>query len=79
VLLAVALLCVAPGCLNLGGKTYVQESPETEARLAGLETRVSALEHAMATRSTPPIAYESVSPLPGQPSFPSQPGYTPGR
>lgn len=46
------LVSVSTGCLSLGGKTtYVQTSPETEARIAGLETRIGALEQAVTTRA----------------------------
>lgn len=43
----------ATGCLNLGGRTtYVQEAPETTARLTALETRVTALEAAFSTTAS---------------------------
>jgi len=56
------LACVAGGCLSLGGRTtYVQASPETEARIKGLEARIGALEQALATGGIPPV-----EPNPGQ-------------
>lgn len=63
------MACAAGGCLTLGGKTYVHESPETEARLVGLETRVQALEHALSTLSAPSQQYVPGEPMPGQPNF----------
>jgi hypothetical protein len=67
------LLATTGGCLSLGGKTtYVHEAPITESRLLGLETRVSALEQALVSRSTPlpshePLpSYETVEPAFGQ-------------
>jgi hypothetical protein len=61
-LLVCALVLLTAGCLSLGGKTtYVQENPETTVRLSSLESRVSALEHAL---SGPP------SPAAAPPSFP---------
>lgn len=40
----------------MGGRTtYVQTSPEIEARVKGLETRVGALEQALSTRGIPAI------------------------
>ncbi len=57
-LLAGTCMCCASGCLSLGGRTtYVQTSPETEARIRGLETRVGALEQAFATRSVPSVQH----------------------
>ena len=54
------LLACATGCLSLGTKTtYVQESPEAQARLNSLEKRVGALE---ATLSGGTVASE---PIPG--------------
>lgn len=51
-LLASGVACAAGGCLSLGGRTtYVQQSPENEARIKALETRVGALEQAFATRA----------------------------
>lgn len=48
-----ASICGLPGCLTLGGRTtYMQASPEIEARVKGLETRVGALERAMSVQST---------------------------
>ena len=42
------------GCLSLGGRTtYVEETPETAARLSALETRVSALEQALSIQALP--------------------------
>jgi len=36
------------GCLSIGGKTYTtQQNPQTENRLAALETRIDALEQAV--------------------------------
>ena len=68
-LLSTSVACAAGGCLSLGGRTtYVQPSAETEARIAGLETRVQALEHAVGTLSAPSPQF-----LPGEP-IPSQPG-----
>jgi hypothetical protein len=47
--LAIAIGTVA-GCLSLGGRTtYVQSSPEQEARVHALETRVRALEQYIQT------------------------------
>jgi hypothetical protein len=80
------LLAATGGCLSLGGKTtYVHEAPITESRLLGLETRVSALEQAVVSRSTPlpshehlpsdePLqSYETVEPAFGQAPPASQP------
>lgn len=59
-LFCAATLCPLTGCFSLGGKTtYVQSSPELEARVKGLETRVSALEQAMTIRQTPTLQYGS--------------------
>jgi hypothetical protein len=56
-LLFASLSVASSGCLSLGGRTtYVQEKPETLARVTALETRVSALEQAV-----------SISPLGGIP------------
>lgn len=64
-LLCAAVACVAGGCLTLGGRTtYVQPSAETEARIAGLETRVQALEHAVGTLSSPSPQYVRGEPIP---------------
>lgn len=63
VLLAGILLVSAGGCLSLGGSTtYLEETPETKARISSLETRVGALEQAFSLRSTAPASYESVAP-----------------
>ncbi len=46
-LIVATTVCVlgTAGCLSIGGKSYTtQSNPETEARLAALETRMSALE-----------------------------------
>jgi hypothetical protein len=62
---AMLLVCAAAispitGCLSLGGRTtYMQSSPEVEARLKGLETRVGALEQAITVRQTTPARYDS--------------------
>lgn len=72
-LLAGLALCTMPGCLQLGGRTtYVQQSAETEARLTGLETRVGALEQALATRSAAPIHLPPGEPIIGQAAPPQQ-------
>jgi hypothetical protein len=62
-LFALGVALSGSGCLSLGlgGRTtYVQESPETSARVSALETRVSALEQAFsltsATSGTMPAA-----------------------
>lgn len=48
--------CAAEGCFSLGGRTtYVQTSPEIDARVKGLETRVDALERALSTRGIPAV------------------------
>jgi hypothetical protein len=66
-LLAGAAACGAGGCFNLGGRTtYVQQSPETDARLRALETRVGALEQAFTTRAATPPLPQSALPLIGQ-------------
>lgn len=58
-ILAGTTILIASGCLSLGGRTtYVNESPEMQARIQGLETRVTALEQAFATRSAAPLKYE---------------------
>lgn len=77
-LLGGILACAAGGCLSLGGRTttYMQTSPETEARITGLETRVSALEQAATTRGASSIEYESGERIIGQ-SNPPQPSYGP--
>lgn len=77
-LLAGAFMCAAGGCLSLGGRTttYMQTSPETEARITGLETRVTALEQAATTRAAPPLQYESGAQILSQSSL-SQPTYGP--
>jgi hypothetical protein len=77
-LLAGAFACAAGGCLSLGGRTttYMQTSPETEARIKGLETRVAALEQAATTRAAPSLQYESGAQILSQ-SGPSQPSYGP--
>ena len=64
--------------MSLGGRTttYMQTSPETEARITGLETRVSALEQAATTRGASSIEYESGERIIGQ-SNPPQPSYGP--
>jgi hypothetical protein len=46
-LFGAAMICVVStaGCLSIGGKNYTTHSnPDTEARLASLESRLSALE-----------------------------------
>jgi hypothetical protein len=46
-LIGAAMICVVStaGCLSIGGKTYTTHTnPDTEARLASLESRLSALE-----------------------------------
>lgn len=54
-LLAVMLLLPTAGCLSLGGgTTYVQEKPDTAARISAIETRVNGLEHAISTLNTSP-------------------------
>ena len=66
-LLAAGVVCSAGGCLSLGGRTtYVQASPEVEARIRGLETRVGALEQAVTTRAATPPLHESGLPIIGQ-------------
>ena len=53
--LALGIALSSSGCLSLGlgGRTtYVQESPETSARVSALETRVSALEQAFSLMSS---------------------------
>lgn len=70
-LLAAGVVCSAGGCLSLGGRTtYVQASPETEARIRGLETRVGALEQAVTTRAAAPPLHESGMPIIGQANSP---------
>lgn len=72
-MLAGAIVFAAGGCLSLGGKTtYMQTSPETEARIAGLETRVGALEQAQFTRSVPAVEYGSGETVFGRPDAPRQ-------
>jgi len=41
------VLLIAPGCLSLGGTTYTGQSPETDARLSSLESRVGHLEEGL--------------------------------
>lgn len=50
-LVALHVLAVS-GCLSIGGRT-INENPETEARLDGLESRVSHLEQSTGAR--PPL------------------------
>ncbi len=70
-LLVGASLHAAGGCLSLGGKTtYVQGTPESEARICGLETRVNALEQALATRSAASMPYETGEAVIGEPVTP---------
>lgn len=47
------LLLTAPGCLSLGGTTYSGQSPETDARLSSLESRVGHLEEALHMNRVP--------------------------
>lgn len=77
-LVAGTFLSAAGGCLNLGGRTtYVQTSPETDARFRALETRVGALEQAVTTRAATMPLNESGVPLIGQ-SNSSPQSYRPG-
>ncbi len=46
-------LLIAPGCLSLGGTTYSGQSPETDARLSSLESRVGHLEEALHMNRVP--------------------------
>jgi hypothetical protein len=47
------VLCM-PGCLSIGGKTYsTNENPETENRIAALESRVTALERVLPSTLLP--------------------------
>lgn len=80
-----AVACAAGGCLTFGGKTYVHESPTTESRLLGLETRVQALEHAVGSLSAPTAPYAPGEPILSQRNDARQPsgappsGFGPGR
>ena len=48
--LACLITAMTSGCLSLGTRTtYVQETPESAARMATLEARVTALERALGT------------------------------
>jgi hypothetical protein len=84
-LLGIAVACAAGGCLNFGGKTYVHESPTTESRLLGLETRVQALEHAVGSLSAPTAPYAPGEPILSQRNDSRQPpgappsGFAPGQ
>ncbi len=74
ILFSIVLLGAAGGCLSLGGRTtYVQASPETDARIRGLETRVSALEQAATTRAAPPLPLGRGEPIIGQANPPRSP------
>ena len=70
-LLFAGIVSSAGGCFTLGGRTtYVQASPETEARIRGLETRVGALEQAVTTRAATSPLHESGLPIIGQANSP---------
>ena len=61
------LLFIAPACLSIGGKTYSTESPETDARLSSLESRVGHLEQSMQgehVSSGPPMSMSAPIPMP---------------
>ncbi|HTN01666.1 MAG TPA: hypothetical protein VL132_07300 [Planctomycetaceae bacterium] len=46
-LLALALTVVCSGCLSIGGKLALEDSPNTQARLSSLEARMSAVEQSV--------------------------------
>jgi hypothetical protein len=48
------MTCTA-GCLSIGGKSYTtQRDPETEARLAAVESRLGTLEQVLLRTPVPP-------------------------
>ncbi len=53
-LFAGSMLIWTTGCFSFGGRTtYVDESSETKARLAGVESRVGALEQSLSSVMSP--------------------------